>query len=110
MHTSPPNDRSPERRALIVAGALNGVDWLEVIDGRAPVGVPRQRTLLVHLFRAVPASFTAANVRIDGGGRVKVTVQWAFPAQAFHDGTVPADVVPAAEVAILKAWLDATYA
>lgn len=110
MHTSSPNERSPERRALIVAGPLNGIDWLEVIDGRAPVGVPRQRTLLVHLFRDVPASFTAASVQIDGGVRVKVTVQWAFPAQAFHDGSVPVDVVPAAEAATIKAWLDATYA
>ncbi|HVV86976.1 MAG TPA: putative baseplate assembly protein [Kofleriaceae bacterium] len=109
MHTASPTERSPERRALVVAKALNGIDWLEVVDGRAPAGVPRQRTLLVHLFQPVPATFTAANLRLDGGVRVKVTVQWAFPAQAFHDGTVPADVVPAAEAATLKAWLDATY-
>jgi hypothetical protein len=110
MHTSSPPERSPERRALIVAGTLNGIDWLEVIDGRAPVGVPRQRTLLVHLFRAVPGNFTGANVRIEGGVRVKVTVQWAFPAARFSAGTVPAAVVPAAEAATIKAWLDATYA
>jgi hypothetical protein len=109
MHTSSPSERSPERRALIVAGTLNGVDWLEVVDGRAPAGVPRQRTLLVHLFQPVPAAFTAANVVIEGGVRVEVTVQWAFPAQAFHDGTVPSDVVPAPEAATIKAWLDATY-
>ena len=47
------------RRAAVDAHAtLNGIDWLEVLDLDAPLGSPRQRTLLVRLLKPVPAGLT----------------------------------------------------
>lgn len=55
---------------------LNGIDFLEVLDREAPAGSPRQRTLMVHLFKPVPA-LTLGNVVILGGDRIKpVKVEW----------------------------------
>jgi len=71
------------RNAVAAHAALNGIDYLEVLDNDAPVGSPRQRTLFVRLLKPVPAGFTAQQVRIDGGERVRgVTVQWVGPASA----------------------------
>ena len=72
-----------QRRNLVAAHpTLNGIDYLEVIDRELPELDPlRQRTLLVHCLKPVPATFTAANVRVDGGERVRnVDAQWAAPA------------------------------
>jgi hypothetical protein len=57
--------------------AINGVDFLEVIDGFG--GLPRQQVLLVHLF--VPMSGTAlgtSNIALTGGSSVTVHVSWAY--------------------------------
>ncbi|MDQ3253699.1 MAG: putative baseplate assembly protein [Acidobacteriota bacterium] len=54
--------------------ALNGIDFLEVVDREAASPAERQRVLRVHFlktFDPVPASFTTANVRIDGGERIR---------------------------------------
>jgi hypothetical protein len=72
-----------QRRNLVAAHpTLNGIDYLEVIDRELPELDPlRQRTLLVQCLKPVPATFTAANVRVDGGERVRnVDAQWAAPA------------------------------
>lgn len=56
---------------------LNGIDYFEVLDRESPVEALRQRTLIVRLFRPVPATLTAANVEIVGGVRITpVNVQW----------------------------------
>jgi hypothetical protein len=56
---------------------LNGIDVLEVLDRESPVDALRQHTLMVRLFRPVPATLTAANVEIEGGVRIKtVNIQW----------------------------------
>lgn len=106
-----PSDRSSDRRELLHASALNGIDALEVLDSDAPAPTPRQRTLLVELFRAVPAGFSADNVRLDGGVRVKgIAVAWAFAGADFDPPSkVPAAVVPAPEQTALATILAARF-
>jgi Baseplate J-like protein len=57
------------KSAVLGNAALNGIDYLEVLDSGAPPGVPRQQTLLVHCLNPLPASatFVPANVTISGG-------------------------------------------
>ena len=58
---------------------INGIDYLEVLDQDAPDKELRQQTLLVYLFKPVPADLSAINVKIYGGVRVtQVNVQWAM--------------------------------
>jgi hypothetical protein len=66
------------RKALVRAqGALNGIDYLEVLDQAAPTGTTPQQTLLVHCLRPVGA-LTEDNVRIEGGVRItNIGVVWA---------------------------------
>ncbi|MCC2672364.1 MAG: hypothetical protein K0Q72_4836, partial [Armatimonadetes bacterium] len=75
------------RRALVRAdGTVNGIDYLEVLDDDAPVGVAPQQTLLVHLFLPPPAGLDGRAVRLEGGVRVRnLRVEWAAPAT----GAVP---------------------
>ncbi|NJP11713.1 MAG: putative baseplate assembly protein [Leptolyngbyaceae cyanobacterium RU_5_1] len=59
---------------------LNGIDYLEVLDQDAPVGSPRQRSLLVRWLKAIP-EFTRENVQLEGGERITpVRVVWAYRA------------------------------
>ena len=81
---------------------LNGIDYLEVLDDDAPAGSPRQQTLLVHCFKAIPA-LTAANVHIAGGVRVtNIRAVWAFRAP-----DVPASLATAGELALFQGLADA---
>jgi hypothetical protein len=75
------------RGAVRDHATLNGIDYLEVLDHDAPPGTPRQQTLLVHCFKAVPA-LTKDNVKIDGGVRIT-------PVSAISAGPAPdaADVL-----------------
>ena len=77
---------------LNIAGTPNGIDYLEVLDHDAvPLGLPRQRILLVHCLRAVPASITRNNVLITGGESItNITIDWVAPAT-----TPPATLTPA---------------
>src|SRR5579862_1185300 len=76
---------NPERRAAVEASALNGIDYLEVLDGGRTAAHPewdplRQTLLAVRLFKPVPAGMSGAAVRIEGGVRVTpVHVLWAMP-------------------------------
>jgi hypothetical protein len=74
--------QSEKRRQLVKDDPiLNGIDFLEVLDLEAPSGSPRQQTLLVHLLKPVPASFTRDNVQITGGVRITpIEVLEATPA------------------------------
>jgi hypothetical protein len=74
------------RRTVLEHASLNGIDYLEVLDLEAvPLGMPRQRTLLVYCLKALPdpavdpADALGSNdVRILGGVRVTpVEVEWA---------------------------------
>lgn len=91
------------RRAAVAAHpALNGIDWLDVLDLDAPPGVARQQTLLVHLLKPIDAALTALlaggeAAAITGGRRLPARALWAAPALA-----LPASL-PAAE----RAWFEA---
>src|SRR6185503_13211497 len=85
--------QNENRRLLILAAptgaTLNGIDYLEVLDDDGPAGAPRQQTLLVRLFRPVPATLGPGNVVIAGGVREPgVGVRWAQPADAI---TIPGE-------------------
>lgn len=67
-------------RAVKEAAALNGIEYLEVSDSEAPPGL-RQRTLFVRFLQA-PAALSEANVRITGGERIAVGIEWVAPATA----------------------------
>jgi hypothetical protein len=81
------------RKAALVgntASAVNGIDYLEVIDHASPVATLRQRTLLVYLLKAAPTTLTPQNVLITGGESITaITAQWIAPASP-----VPAQITP----------------
>jgi hypothetical protein len=65
-------DDERRRNAVKAHPTLNGIDFLEVRDEPADPLDQRQRTLLVHFLKNLkPAQLTEANVRIDGGDRVR---------------------------------------
>lgn len=76
-----------ERRLKAVkqVGALNGIEYLEVLDSEAPPGL-RQRVLLIRLITSPPA-LAPANVVISGGEREPtVVVQSVTPATGLPAG------------------------
>ena len=59
------------RREAVIASALNGIDFIEVIDAEAPTPADRQRILRVNFLKAPPpAGITPANIVITGGDRI----------------------------------------
>lgn len=59
---------------------LNGIDYLEVLDREIS---PRQSTLILHLLKPVPLSWTVENVNIVGGERIRdPKIAWLAPAQS----------------------------
>src|SRR3990167_47688 len=114
---APARDLHPGRPAVIfhccdqnrrAAGgapaALNGIDWLEVLDLDAPLGSPRQRTLLVRLLKPVPAGLTREQVVLEGGERIRrIEVQWIGVASA------PPAEANAAEQALFSALAEADH-
>lgn len=62
---------------------LNGIDYLEVLDGEAvPLGLPRQQTLLVHCLTAAP-TLAPTNILITGGESViGITAVWITTASS----------------------------
>lgn len=87
------------RRALVREHpALNGIDFLEVLDAAVAADGLRQQTLLVHCFRPI-AGLGRRNVRVEGGVRVTpVGVLWARRAD-----TVPGGLLTPSEQAYLGA-------
>lgn len=68
-----------ERRSLVAASALNGIDFIEVVDSEAPTEALRQKLLALHCLKAV-AGLTVDHARLEGGVRIlDVKVLWAFP-------------------------------
>jgi hypothetical protein len=90
---------SRRRQAVLANPALNGIDFVEVLDQEAAaIGSPPQQTLVVHFFQP-PPPLTASNLRIEGGARIRsIIVAWAFPAL-----TVPSPPATAAEQAFFRA-------
>ncbi len=69
------------RAAVLNNPALNGIDYLEVLDHAAPAGSPRQQTLFVHCLKPAPLGLTPANVLITGGESITgITASWIAPA------------------------------
>jgi hypothetical protein len=63
------------RRDAVRGSALNGIDYLEVVDHDALVEADRQRFLRVHFVNDIAAnSLAAANVSIAGGERIRPIV------------------------------------
>jgi len=95
------------RRAQVLSTApvaINGIDFLEVLDHDAPAGAPPQRTLLVHMIKDAPLALSAVNVRIEGGVRVSgVQVEWAIRAADASPADVAAGRMTAAERAFYNA-------
>jgi len=78
--------------------ALNGIDYLEVLDEDAPQEEERQRTLLVRLLKSDPWDLTADNVQIDGGVRVTgIRVLWVLRAAEVSDSHVSQGLITEAE-------------
>ncbi|MFO7634629.1 MAG: putative baseplate assembly protein, partial [Caldilinea sp.] len=89
------------RRAQVLSTApvaINGIDFLEVLDHDAPAGAPPQRTLLVHMIKDAPWGLGAPNVRIEGGVRVTpIKVEWIVRAVDASQSDVDAGHMSAAE-------------
>jgi hypothetical protein len=82
------------KAAVRLNPARNGIDYLEVLDGDAPAGVPRQQTLLIHCLNPLSSSLTVGptNVGIEGGESIKaIAIDWVIAASAI-DNTKPPDV------------------
>ncbi len=92
------------RNAVRDHATLNGIDFIEVLDLDAPVGRPRQHTLLVRFLKPVP-DLTRDHVLVEGGERVTpVRVEWAFPASA-----IPAELITPEEQAFFAALPEAEH-
>jgi hypothetical protein len=63
MNDSQLNCQDERRRLLARRKNLNGIDYVEVNES--------QTLLCVHLFTEVPANLSKANVRIEGGRRIR---------------------------------------
>jgi hypothetical protein len=92
-----------ENRKSAVLGdtALNGIDYLEVLDSGAPPGVPRQQTLLVHCLNPLPSSatFVPGNIVIERGESIThIAIDWVIAAAAIDNSQPPeiAALVPVA--------------
>ncbi|MEO0914357.1 MAG: putative baseplate assembly protein, partial [Pseudomonadota bacterium] len=77
----------PRRRELVLeaidgGAAINGIDFLEVLDQEAPDDVPPQRTLLLRFLDVAPA-LTLQNFELTGGERITgVEILWVMAADA----------------------------
>jgi hypothetical protein len=91
------------RNAVAEHPTLNGIDYLEVLDNDAPTGSPRQRTLMLHLLKPVPAGWTTSNVSITGGERIRDPgIEWLAAADDLSASELNPD-----EIALLSALTDA---
>ena len=59
------------RREAVRGSALNGIDFLEVLDHEAPTQAERQRTLFVHFVNPLASVLPPANLRLEGGERIR---------------------------------------
>jgi hypothetical protein len=60
------------RRSAVAASPLNGIDYLEVLDHDAPSPADRQLLLRVYWIKPLSdVSLTVANIRIEGGDRIR---------------------------------------
>ncbi len=63
------------RRDMVRGSALNGIDYLEVLDQDAPNQMDRQRFLRLHFINPLaPNSLSTPNLTISGGERIRPIV------------------------------------
>jgi hypothetical protein len=69
------------RRQAVIASALNGIDFVEILDSDAPQPADRQRLLRVTFLKSPPpAGLAPANFVITGGDRITgITVDNVTP-------------------------------
>ena len=78
-----------QRRDAVRGSALNGIDYLEVVDHDAAVEADRQRFLRIHFLNNIAAnSLAAANLSIRGGERIRPIVILAASIGAGDDADV----------------------
>lgn len=84
----------PRRRELVLANPpLNGIDFLEVLDGESPADTPRQRTILVRFLHPAP-TLTLDNLELTGGERITgVRLLWVMRADAPDLGLAEAGLI-----------------
>ena len=72
------------KSAVLKSAALNGIDYLEVLDQDAvALDSPRQRTLLIYCLKPAPSGLTPQNILIQGGESIThIPVDWVAPASA----------------------------
>jgi hypothetical protein len=70
------DQRRRERVLASTSPDLNGIDFLEVLDGEAPDTTPRQRTLLLRFLKTAP-TLTLNNLELTGGERTtNLSIEW----------------------------------
>ncbi len=91
------------RGQVLEDSALNGIDFIDVMDSAAvALGLDRQTTLVLHFLRPI-SGLTAPNFVLSGGVRTSdVAVVWAYPATA-----IPSALVTAQQAAYFAALEDA---
>lgn len=77
----------PRRRERVLAAitdgvAVNGIDFIEVLDQESPADTSRQTTLLLRFLDAAP-TLTLDNIQLSGGERItNIEIEWITPADA----------------------------
>jgi hypothetical protein len=88
------------RTALVTNGKIRAIDFLEVVDGKhppngtLPVGIERQRTLLLTIINGLPATpVVVNNILITGGQSItEIGIDWVAPATTLPSQATSADV------------------
>lgn len=81
-HSCDPRRRERVRAAIADGLAINGIDFIEVLDREAPADTPAQRTLLLRFLASAPA-LTTENFELGGGERITdVEIEWVTRADA----------------------------
>ncbi|MEX0365267.1 MAG: putative baseplate assembly protein [Ruegeria sp.] len=81
-HCCDPRRRERVLQAIDDGMAINGIDFLEVLDREAPADTPAQRTLLLRFLDTAPA-LTLENFELTGGERItNVALEWVTRADA----------------------------
>ncbi|MEX0348086.1 MAG: putative baseplate assembly protein [Paracoccaceae bacterium] len=75
-HCCDPRRRERVLQAIAGGMAINGIDFLEVLDREAPADTPAQRTLLLRFLDTAPA-LTLENFELTGGERITdIALEW----------------------------------
>ncbi|WP_171174992.1 putative baseplate assembly protein [Ruegeria sp. HKCCD8929] len=81
-HCCDPRRRERVLQAIADGMAINGIDFLEVLDREAPADTPAQSTLLLRFLDTAPA-LTLENFELTGGERItNVELEWVTRADA----------------------------